>query len=77
MNGTQATKECLMGGTDIDSGGTYRANMFSAIVDGELDEKYARLALTNSYKMRSVVGGIGIIICDPFQLGSFPPGPSL
>jgi hypothetical protein len=41
-----------MGGTDIDSGGTYRENMFQALADGELDEKYARLGLTNSYKMR-------------------------
>eukprot|EP01048_Picozoa_sp_COSAG05_P009285 COSAG05_NODE_752_length_7532_cov_44.503565_6_plen_76_part_00 len=32
--------QCLMGGTDIDSGGTYRKNLANAVQDGELDIKY-------------------------------------
>jgi hypothetical protein len=52
VNGTQATRQCLMGGTDIDSGGTYRSNLAKAVEDGELDISYARLGLKNSYKMR-------------------------
>ena len=50
-NGTDATRQCLMGGTDIDSGGTYRKNLANAVMDGELDVKWARLGLKNSYKM--------------------------
>jgi hypothetical protein len=30
-----------MGGTDIDSGGTYRKNLANAVNDGELDIKYS------------------------------------
>eukprot|EP00658_Telonema_sp_P-2_P016302 TRINITY_DN16320_c0_g1_i2.p1 TRINITY_DN16320_c0_g1~~TRINITY_DN16320_c0_g1_i2.p1 ORF type:complete len:586 (+),score=136.91 TRINITY_DN16320_c0_g1_i2:194-1951(+) len=55
-NGTDATKQCLMGGTDIDSGGTYRSYLAAAIRDGELEETVARLALKNSYKMRGWLG---------------------
>eukprot|EP00041_Stephanoeca_diplocostata_P037370 m.1410488 g.1410488 ORF g.1410488 m.1410488 type:complete len:155 (+) comp25024_c1_seq26:797-1261(+) len=56
MNATQATKECLMGGTDIDSGHTYLGNIFDAVTDGEVDESYARTALRNTYKMRMLMG---------------------
>ena len=56
VNGTEATRQCLMGGTDIDSGGTYRGNLAKAVEDGELDVKYARLGLKNSYKMRMMMG---------------------
>ena len=41
--GTDATRQCLMGGTDIDSGGTYRNNLEKAVETGELDIKWARL----------------------------------
>jgi len=56
VNGTQATKKCLMGGTDIDSGGTYRDFLAPAVQSGELDVKFARLGLKNSYKMRMMMG---------------------
>ena len=56
VNGTEATRQCLMGGTDIDSGGTYRGNLAQAVTSGELDVKYARLGLKNSYKMRMMMG---------------------
>ena len=49
--GGRPTRRCLMGGTDIDSGGTYRGNLAKAVETGELDVKYARLGLKNSYKM--------------------------
>ena len=55
-NGTDATRQCLMGGTDIDSGGTYRKNLANAVADGELDVKWARLGLKNSFKMRMMMG---------------------
>lgn len=55
-NGTDATRQCLMGGTDIDSGGTYRSNLAKAVESGELDVKWARLGLKNSYKMRMMMG---------------------
>lgn len=55
-NTTDATKQCLMGGTDIDSGGTYHAGLAKAVTDGELDIKYPQLGLTNSYKMRFKMG---------------------
>jgi len=57
VNGSTATTQCLMGGTDIDSGGTYVHNLVDAVnVTGELDIKYARLGLRNSYKMRMMMG---------------------
>jgi len=55
-NGTDATRQCLMGGTDIDSGRTYLHNLEQAVEDGELDVKYTNLGLTNSYKMRFKMG---------------------
>ena len=55
-NGTGATAQCLLGGTDIDSGGTYRNNLAQAVQSGELDEAVARLALRNSYRMRAKMG---------------------
>ena len=55
-NGTDATRQCLMGGTDIDSGGTYRHYLAQAVNDSELDIRWARLALKNSYKMRMMMG---------------------
>eukprot|EP00912_Choanoflagellata_sp_UC4_P000531 UC4_evm3s330 len=59
-NGSDAATRCLLGGTDIDSGGTYMGNLYDAIQGGELQEDVARLALRNSYKMR-------------FKLGLFDP----
>ena len=55
-NGTDATRQCLRGGTDIDSGGTYLDYLAQAVADGELDVRWARLALRNSYKMRMKMG---------------------
>jgi hypothetical protein len=55
-NGTDATRQCLMGGTDINSGGTYMANLAKAVRAGELDEKWAELALKNTYRMRMKAG---------------------
>ena len=55
-NGTDATKQCLLGGTDIDSGGTYRSYLAKAVEDGELDIAAARTGLRNSYKMRMMMG---------------------
>lgn len=55
-NGTDATRQCLMGGTDINSGGTYLANLAKAVETGELEEKYARLALRNTYRLRMQMG---------------------
>ena len=55
-NGTDATRQCLMGGTDIDSGGTYLQNLARAVTDGELKVEYAKLGLKNSYKMRMMMG---------------------
>jgi beta-glucosidase-like glycosyl hydrolase len=45
-----------MGGTDIDSGNTYANNLAAAVDNGELDIKWARLGLKNSYKMRMMMG---------------------
>ena len=55
-NGTDATRQCLMGGTDIDSGGTYRRYLAAAVRGGELDARYARRGLTNAYRMRMRLG---------------------
>jgi beta-glucosidase-like glycosyl hydrolase len=55
-NGTDATRQCLMGGCDINSGGTYASFLSTAVTDGELDVAWARLALRNSYKMRMKAG---------------------
>ena len=49
-NGTDATRQCLEGGTDIDSGGTYHSYLAKAVEDGELDIAVARFGLRNSYK---------------------------
>ena len=56
MNGTGATNQCLIGGTDIDSGNTYRSYLAKAVRSGELDEDVARLGLRNSYRMRAKMG---------------------
>ena len=36
-----------MGGTDINSGGTYQTYLAQAVADGEMDVSWARLALRN------------------------------
>jgi len=66
-NGTDATKQCLMGGTDIDSGGTYRGNLLNAVESGELQEKFARLGLRNSYKMRYMMGLFDPTVDNPYK----------
>ena len=66
-NGTDATRQCLMGGTDIDSGGTYRSNLAKAVESGELDVKYARLGLKNSYKMRMMMGLFDPSVDNPYK----------
>ena len=66
-NGTDATRQCLMGGTDIDSGGTYRHYLASAVEDGELDVKWARLGLKNSYKMRMMMGLFDPAVDNPYK----------
>merc|ERR1712176_1731259 len=45
-----------MGGTDIDSGGTYNKYLQSAVEKKVVDETYAKQALYNSYKMRFELG---------------------
>ena len=67
VNGTEATRQCLMGGTDIDSGGTYRGNLAKAVEDGELDVKYARLGLKNSFKMRMMMGLFDPAVPNKYQ----------
>ena len=67
VNATQATKQCLMGGTDIDSGGTYHFIM-QAVQDGELDIKFAQLGLKNSYKMRMMMGLFDPTVDNKYKL---------
>jgi hypothetical protein len=66
-NGTDATRQCLMGGTDIDSGGTYRKYLAQAVDDGELDVRWARLGLKNSYKMRMMMGLFDPTVDNPYK----------
>ena len=56
-----------MGGTDIDSGHTYRGNLAKAVLDGELDVKWARLGLKNSYKMRMMMGLFDPSVDNPYK----------
>ena len=55
-NGTDATRQCLQGGTDVNSGDTYATYLAKAVNNSELDMTWARLALRNSYKMRMKAG---------------------
>jgi len=55
-----AVADCLKGGTDIDSGNTYKDNLAKAVTEKDIDLKSAQSALYNSYKMR-------------FELGLFDP----
>ena len=48
-----AARDCLLSGTDIDSGGTYSAHLANAVQAG-LDRKYVESALRNSYKVMRV-----------------------
>lgn len=60
-NAELATRDGLVGGCDINSGGTYSANIEKAVNDGTVDRAYAVQALRNSLRMR-------------FLLGLFDPG---
>ena len=47
-----AVRDCLLGGTDIDSGGTYSNHLASAVAAGDVSRDAVDQALFNSYKMR-------------------------
>eukprot|EP00940_MAST-03C_sp_MAST-3C-sp2_P001367 g1367.t1 len=55
-NATDAVRQCLMGGTDIDSGNTYANNLAAAISAGEVSLSLVREALRNAYRMRFRMG---------------------
>jgi hypothetical protein len=42
-----------MGGTDINSGGTYQTYLAQAVADGEMDVSWARLALRNRCDLKA------------------------
>ena len=44
--GEKATRDCLMSGTDIDSGGTYSRYLKSAVENKVVDESYVKQART-------------------------------
>jgi len=54
--GEEAVRDCLMSGTDIDSGSTYTHFLESAVKKGLVDKSYVDRALHNSYKMRFEMG---------------------
>lgn len=55
-NGTLATRDCLAGGTDIDSGKTYVDYLSASVEDGTTDRKLVDAALRNTYRMRMKMG---------------------
>ena len=59
-NGTDATRQCLAGGTDINSGDTYHKYLSDGVESGEISDELARTALKNAFRMR-------------FRLGLFDP----
>ena len=46
---------------------TYRSNLAKAVTDGELDVKWARLGLKNSYKMRMMMGLFDPSVDNPYK----------
>ena len=54
-NGTDATRQCLAGGTDINSGDTYHKYLANGVESGGSDE-LARAALKNAFRMRFRMG---------------------
>ena len=55
-NSTDAARQCLEGGTDIDSGGTYANNLPEALADREVSRATTDKALRNTYRMRMRLG---------------------
>jgi beta-glucosidase-like glycosyl hydrolase len=58
--GELATRDCLVGGTDIDSGSTYKNYLAKAVQEGSVNRTLVDAALHNSFKMR-------------FEMGMFDP----
>jgi hypothetical protein len=48
-----AARDCLLSGTDIDSGGTYSGHLAKAVAAG-LNTSYVESALRNSYKVHGM-----------------------
>lgn len=46
----------MLGGTDIDSGGTYASSMATAINTSVVSRQAANIAMHNAYKMRMMMG---------------------
>jgi beta-glucosidase-like glycosyl hydrolase len=55
-SGEAATRDCLVSGTDIDSGGTYKSYLASGVTKKIVDEETVLEALRNSYRMRFEMG---------------------
>jgi beta-glucosidase-like glycosyl hydrolase len=51
-----ATRDCLQGGTDIDSGRTYLENLANAVTEGNMTRPLADIALYNTYRIRMRLG---------------------
>ena len=52
-----AARDCLAGGTDIDSGGTYSGHLANALANGNITSRATTdLALRNTYRMRMRLG---------------------
>ena len=54
--GELGTRDCLAGGTDIDSGHTYIAFMMNGLTNGTFDRSLPDKALYNTYMMRMRLG---------------------
>lgn len=55
-DGQHATADCLAGGTDINSGGTYHENLAPGIASGVVPLSDAQAALHNAYRFRMRLG---------------------
>jgi hypothetical protein len=55
-DGEHATRDCLAGGTDINSGGTYKSYLASGIKSGVVPDASARTALRNAFRVRMRLG---------------------
>ena len=52
----EAVRDCLVSGTDIDSGSTYSGHLKSAVETGVVNRSFVDAALRNSYRMRFEMG---------------------
>jgi hypothetical protein len=52
----EATADCLAGGTDVNSGNTYKANLAPGVEDGTVRLEDAQAALRNAYRFRMRLG---------------------